>query len=83
MAYRIALPPNLTVIHNVFHVSMLRKYTPDPTHMIKQETLPLREDLSYVERPSKILPRDTRRLRNKAIPLVKVSWGNHQDGEAT
>ena len=83
VAYRIALPPNLAAIHNVFHVSMLRKYTPYPTYVIEHETLPLQEDLSYEERPSRILDRDTRRLRNKVIPLVKVTWGNHRDEEAT
>ena len=83
MAYRIGLPPNLTTVHNVFHVSMLRKYTSDPTHVIEHEMLPLREDLSYKERPSRILAQDTRGLRNKVIPLVKISWGNHRDEEAT
>ena len=83
MAYRIALPPNLTVVHNVFHVSMLQKYTPYPTHVIEHKMLPLREDLSYEERLSRILARDTRRLSNKVIPLVKVAWGNHRDEEAT
>ena len=70
-------------MHNVFHVSMLRKYTPDPTHVIEQEMLPLREDLSYEEKPSRILARDTRQLRNKDIPLVNVSWGNSREEKAT
>ena len=83
MAYRIALPPNLVAVHNVFHVSILRKYTSDPTHVIEHETLPLRKNLSYEERPSKILARDTRRLRKKVLPLVKVAWGNHRDEEAS
>ena len=83
VAYRIALPPNLAAVHNVFHVSMLRKYTPDPTHVIEHGMLPLREDLSYEEQPSRILARDTRRLRNKDIPLVKVAWGNRREEEAT
>ena len=51
VAYRLALPPTLAAVHNVFHVSMLRKYTPDPTHIIEHETLPLREDLSYEDAP--------------------------------
>ncbi|XP_022933045.1 uncharacterized protein LOC111439747 [Cucurbita moschata] len=83
VAYRIALSPNLAAVHNVFHVSMLRKYTPDPTHVIEHEMLPLREDLSYEEKPIRTLARDTRRLCNKDIPLVKVSWGNHREEEAT
>ena len=61
VANRIALPPNLTAVHNVFHVSMLRKYTPNPTQVIEQKTLPLRKDLSCEEKPNRILARDTRR----------------------
>ena len=82
MAYSIALLPNLAAVH-VFHVSMLRKCTPDPAHVIEHETLPLREDLSYEERPYRIWARDTRRLRNKVIPLVKVACGKHRNEEAT
>ena len=48
IAYRLALPTTLATVYNVFHVSMLRKYTPDLSHIIDQETLPLREDLSYI-----------------------------------
>ena len=55
VAYRLALPPTLAVVHNVFHVSMLRKYTPDPTHIIEYEMLPLQEDLSYEEALVQIL----------------------------
>ena len=35
IAYRLALPSNLSGVHEVFHVSMLRKYTPDPTHVVE------------------------------------------------
>ena len=70
VAYSIALPPNLTAVHNVFHVSMLRKNTPDPTHVIENEMLPLWEDLSYAEKPSRILARDTRRLHNKGEAIA-------------
>ncbi|XP_022975556.1 uncharacterized protein LOC111475088 [Cucurbita maxima] len=83
VAYRLVLPPTVATVHNVFHVSMLRKYTPDPTHIIEDEALRLREDLSYEEAPIKIISRDVKRLRNKEIPLVKVLWGNHLDSEAT
>ena len=56
MTYKIALPPNFATVHNVFHMSILRKYTSDPTHVIEHETLPLRKDLSYEEKkPSRIL----------------------------
>ena len=62
MAYRLALPLTLATVHNVFHVLMVRKYTPDPTHIIDHETLPIRKDLSYEEKPIGIMTRDVRRL---------------------
>ena len=34
VAYRLALPPSMSGVHEVFHVSMLRKYTPDPAHVV-------------------------------------------------
>ncbi|CAL5400001.1 unnamed protein product [Camellia sinensis] len=51
VAYRLALPPELSNIHNVFHVSMLRRYLRDPGHVIDYENLEVREDLSYEEQP--------------------------------
>ena len=82
-AYRLALPPELAEVHNVFHVSMLRKYYPDPTHVISYEPLELKEDMSYVERPIRVLDRKERVLRNKTIALVKVLWQHHTMEEAT
>ncbi|KAF5481405.1 hypothetical protein F2P56_002057 [Juglans regia] len=49
VAYRVALPPALSGVQNVFHVSMLRKYVPDPTHVIDYEPLQFQEDLTYTE----------------------------------
>ena len=64
-AYRIALPPNMASVHNVFHVSMLKKYVPDESHVLEQEPIELHEDLSYEEKPVQILDRKTKTLRNK------------------
>ncbi|KAM6598147.1 hypothetical protein CsatA_008673 [Cannabis sativa] len=83
VAYRIALPPSLSGVHNVFHVSQLRKYVSDPSHVLSYETLGLQEDLSYNERPVKILDQKDRILRNKTITLVKVLWKNSVVEEAT
>ncbi|MCI69764.1 hypothetical protein A2U01_0091027, partial [Trifolium medium] len=47
VAYRIALPPVLSQIHDVFHVSQLRKYTPDPSHVITPDDIQLKENLSF------------------------------------
>ena len=83
VAYQLKLPSEMSAIHNVFHVSMLKKYVPDPTHVIEPQVIEIREDLSYEEKPMKILDRKTRTLRNKEIPLVKVLWRNQQVEEAT
>ena len=83
VAYRLALPPDLEKIHNVFHVSMLRRYRSDPSHVVSSETIELRPDLTYEEEPVEILAREVKELRNKKIPLVKVLWRNHRTEEAT
>ncbi|KAL5767474.1 hypothetical protein ACOSQ2_014257 [Xanthoceras sorbifolium] len=83
VAYRLALPPELEKIHNVFHVSMLRKYRSDPSHRVQAESIEIRPDLSYEEEPVQILDRKIKELRNKRVPLVKVLWRNHKVEEAT
>ena len=72
VAYKLALPPDLKKIHNVFHVSMLRKYQSDPSHVVLSETIDLRPDISYEEEPMEILAHEVKELQNKKIPLVKV-----------
>ena len=71
-AYRVALPPQYTQIHNVFHVSMRRKYVHDPSHVIQHEDIDIREDMTVEERPVEIVDRREQVLRSKVIPLVKV-----------
>ena len=83
VAYRVALPPALSKIHNVFHISNLRKYVPDSKHVIEYEPLQIQENLSYEEIPIKILDRKEQVLRTKTIPIVKVLWRNHSTEEAT
>jgi hypothetical protein len=83
VAYRLALPPELDKIHNVFHVSMLRRYRSDPSHVIIPQEIEVQPDLSYEEEPERILDREERQLRNKTIPMVKVLWKHHSPREAT
>nr|CAD1839584.1 unnamed protein product [Ananas comosus var. bracteatus] len=83
VAYRLALPSQLVDVHNVFHVSNLRKYIHNPEHAMLYEPLELREDLSYKKFPVSVIAREVRKLRNREIPYVKVWWSNHDDREAT
>ncbi|KAE8736307.1 putative ATP binding protein [Hibiscus syriacus] len=83
VAYQLELPSQLSRIHNVFHVSMLRRYRPDPDHIIQVDEVELRPDLSYEEEPVQVLERDERVLRNRRIPMVKVQWSNSSPSEAT
>ena len=83
VAYRLALPPDLENTHDVFHVSMLRRYRSDPSHVVSLETIELRPDLTYEEEPVEIFAREVKELRNKKISLVKVLWRNHKTEEAT
>lgn len=76
VAYQIALPPILSNIHNVFHVSQLRKYTHDPTHIIEPDAVQIREDLTYETQPVRVDDQRTKQLRGKDIHLVKVVWSD-------
>ncbi|XP_073057414.1 uncharacterized protein [Primulina eburnea] len=74
---------SLSGIHDVFHVSMLRKYEPDPSHVIQPDEVKLDPSLSYTEYPVCILDRKDKVLRNKFIPLVRVQWSRHDVEEST
>ncbi|KAH9705011.1 Endonuclease [Citrus sinensis] len=78
LAYRLALPPELSRIHDVFHVSMLRKYVYDPSHVLSRQPIELKEDLSYEEVPVEILEQKHQVLRSRTILLIKVLWRNHK-----
>ncbi|KAK6153300.1 hypothetical protein DH2020_012939 [Rehmannia glutinosa] len=84
LAYRLELPAPYTGMHDVFHVLRLKKYQPDPEHIITRDTPPLMENLSYTERPIQIIDQELRQLRKREIPMVKVVWQNHdRDEDAT
>ncbi|KAG8475376.1 hypothetical protein CXB51_031882 [Gossypium anomalum] len=83
VAYRLALPPELEKIHDVFHVSMLRRYRSDPSHVVSPTEIELQPDMTYEEEPIKILAREVKQLRNKNVALVKVLWQRHGIKEAT
>ncbi|XP_052114250.1 uncharacterized protein LOC127745512 [Arachis duranensis] len=65
VAYRMALPPHLSNLHDVFHVSQLQKYTPDASHVVEPELVQLREDLTLLMAPVRINDTSIKRLRGK------------------
>ena len=70
--YRLALPPELAKLHNVFHVSMLRRYKSDESHILPVQDIQVQPDFTFDEEPKAILDREVKQLRNKQVPLVKV-----------
>ena len=83
VAYRIALPPSLAAVHNVFHVLQLRRYVRDDSHVLDHSELELRSDLSYEAQPVSIVDRREKILKGRTIRLVRVSWDPHSPGEST
>ena len=72
VAYRLDLPEEFSRVHNVFHISMLRKYIQDSSHVLETQEIELRDDLSYEEQPVQILGREEKEICNKTVSLVKV-----------
>ena len=83
VAYRVALPPFLSNLHNVFHVSQLRKYIHDPSHVIEPDNIQVRDNLTYEVTPVRVADRRIKSLRGKDIPLVKIVWSGTGDEDAT
>ncbi|XP_059288661.1 uncharacterized protein LOC132042045 [Lycium ferocissimum] len=83
VAYRFVLPPRLSIVHLVFHVSMIRRYVGDDNHKIQPEDVELDENLTYKEGPISILDRQVRQLRSKKVASVQVLWRNHPTEEAS
>nr|GFB43363.1 hypothetical protein [Tanacetum cinerariifolium] len=83
VSYRLALPPQLSHVHDVFYASLLRGYKYHHLHVISYPLDQIQIDLSYVEEPEAILDRQDRVMRKKTIPFVKIIWRNHPEREAT
>ena len=77
------MPPGLSGVHPVFHVSMLKRYHGDGNYIIRWDSVLLDENLSYEEEPVVILDRDIHKLRSREIASIKVQWKNRPVEEAT
>ena len=81
--YRLALPPSLSSVHEVFHVSMLQKYTPDSTHIVDWGELVVDVDGTFEEGPVRIMDSREQVLRGKTVRLVKELWQHRGVEEVT
>jgi hypothetical protein len=82
VAYRIRLPSQLAAIHDVFHVSQLKKCIV-PTKIIEAQAIEIEPDLSYTEQPIQILDTKERVTRRRKIKMYKILWDHHTEEEAT
>ena len=83
VAYRLALPPNMSGVHEVFHVSMLRKYTLDPAHVVDWGHIEVDTDETFEEGPVCILDSRDQVSRRKTVRLVRVLWRHYEVDEST
>jgi hypothetical protein len=83
VAYQLELPSQLSDVHDVFHVSQLKKYICVTEEQLPMKDLDAKEDLSYQEYPVKILETSERVTQNKKIRMCNVQWSHHTEEEAT
>jgi hypothetical protein len=83
MAYQLELPDHLSDVHDVFHVSQLKKCLYVPEEQLPMEDLSVQGDLTYMEYHIKIIDTLTRVTRNKVIKMCKVQWSHHGEDEST
>jgi hypothetical protein len=83
ISYQLELPNHLSDVHDVFHVSQLKKCLCVPEEQLPMEELSVQGDLTYTEYPIKIIDTLTQVTRNEVIKMCKVQWSHHYEDEAT
>ncbi|GJU40877.1 putative reverse transcriptase domain-containing protein [Tanacetum coccineum] len=83
VAYRLKLPQELSCVHDMFHVSNLKKCLAEPDVQVPLDEIEIDENLRFVEEPIEIVERDVKKLKRRRIPLVKVRWNSRQGAEYT
>jgi hypothetical protein len=82
VAYKLDLPPSLAGVHDIFHMSQLKKCLKAPMDVVLPEVTPLEADLSYPEHPVKVLDQKDHAMRHK-MSFFKIQWSNCSEEEAT
>jgi hypothetical protein len=83
MAYKLDLPPSLAGVHDMFHMSQMKKCLKAPMDVILHEVIPLEVDLTYPEHLIKVLDQKDHVTRRKTIKFFKIQWSNYTEEEAT
>jgi hypothetical protein len=83
VTYKVDLPPSLVGVHDIFHMSQLKKCLKAPVDVVLPEVTRLEADLSYPKHPIKVLDWKDRVTRCKTIKFFKIQWSNHSEEEAT
>jgi hypothetical protein len=83
VAYKLELPQSLSRVHNIFHVSQLKRCLKAPVNVILPKVEPLKADLMYLEHPIKILDQKSHVTRRKMIKFFMIQWSNYTVEEAT
>nr|XP_043625561.1 uncharacterized protein LOC122596985 [Erigeron canadensis] len=83
VAYRLELPDELNGVHDVYHVSNLRKCLVDEAHHVPMNEIQVDERLNFIEKPIGIVDRMIRKLKKTKYTLVKVQWNNRRGPEYT
>jgi hypothetical protein len=83
VAYQLQLPETLFAVHNVFHVSQLKKYLRVPDRTIEVTDVVLEPDLTYSEHPIRVLDQKDRVTRRKTLKFYKIQWNQYSEDEAT
>jgi hypothetical protein len=82
VAYKLELPPSLAGVHDIFHISQLKKCLKTPVDVVLPEVASLETDLTYPEHSIKILDQKSRVARRNTIKFYKIQWSNHMEEEA-
>nr|GFC46342.1 putative reverse transcriptase domain-containing protein [Tanacetum cinerariifolium] len=83
VAYQLKIPQELSCVHDMFHVSNLKKCLAEPDVQVPLDEIEIDENLHFVEKPIEIVERDVKKLKRRRIPLVKVCWNSRQGAKYT